>query len=245
MFSFLLEGEKLLFYPGNSVKVDNTQGIFVRSGNCLITDLLSVNKRYKSVLLFFTDNKIRDFIAKYKHIIPFNSESKNACPAFLFERNLLLNSSVSQLEQILFSEKKLSAAMLQLKFEEIMLCLLEAYPLYFADTFMNGVTNETNVLFKKIIESNINNNLSLQELAFLCNTSLSTFKRQFEKIYGIAPGVWLQKQRMQQAAFKLKHEQARPSDIYFEYGYENLSGFIQAFKKEFGMTPGAYIKENT
>lgn len=242
LFSFLLEGEKISFYPGGSTIIENTQGILIRSGNCLMTEHVSVNNKYRSVLLFFTDKKIHDFIVRYKHLIPHEAAGRSASPVFPFEKNLLLTDCVRQLEQTLLSKQRLSDAMLQLKFEEIMLCLLEMYPTAFADIFLGSITTRNDVFLREVVESNINNNLSLQELAFLCNTSLSTFKRQFEKVYGIAPSKWIQEQRMQQAAFKLKHERVRPSDIYFEYGYENLSGFIQAFKKEFGKTPGEYVK---
>lgn len=237
LFSFLLEGEKIAFYPGGSVTINNTRALLIRSGNCLMTEHVSHNNRYRSVLLFFTDNKIQEFILRYKHLMPAEGGTRNADPVFSFEKNGLLNDMVRQLEQILIGKQQLSVAMLQLKFEGIMLCLLETYPRAFADLFMSNAVNKADTFFRTVVESNINNNLSLQELAFLCNTSLSTFKRQFEKIYGIAPSKWIQEQRMQQAAFKLKHERVRPSDIYFEYGYENLSGFIQAFKKEFGKTP--------
>ncbi|MEX6688640.1 AraC family transcriptional regulator [Danxiaibacter flavus] len=242
LFSFLLEGEKISFYPGGAVTIGNTQGILIRSGNCLMTEHVSVNNKYRSVLLFFTDKKVHDFIVRYKHLIPQDTGVKVACPVFPFEKNVLLTDCVRQLEQILLSKQQLSGAMLQLKFEEIMLCILEMNSAAFVDIFIGSLTNRNDVLLREVVETNINNNLSLQELAFLCNTSLSTFKRQFEKIYGIAPSKWIQEQRMQQAAFKLKHERVRPSDIYFEYGYENLSGFIQAFKKEFGKTPGEYVK---
>lgn len=241
LFSFLLEGEKISFYPGGSVTIGNRQGILIRSGNCLMTEHVSINNKYKSVLLFFTDSKVRDFIAKYKHLLSAVDKTKDTCPVFPFAKNAILTNTVLQLEQILLSKQPLSDAMLQLKFEEIMLCLLESYPTAFTNIFVNSIASKADVLFKEVVEGNVSNNLSLQELAFLCNKSLSTFKRQFEKIYGIAPGKWIQEQRMHHAAFKLKHEKARPSDIYFEYGYENLSGFIQAFKKEFGKTPGEYV----
>jgi AraC-like DNA-binding protein len=37
--------------------------------------------------------------------------------------------------------------------------------------------------FKKIVESNVHSNLKLEEIAFLCNMSLSTFKRHFTSEY--------------------------------------------------------------
>ena len=91
--------------------------------------------------------------------------------------------------------------------------------------------------FMQIIESNKLNKLTIKELAFLANMSVSTFKREFEKHYNNSPSKWFQDKRLEHAAFLLKNESKRSSDIYEEIGYENLSNFIQAFKSKFGTTP--------
>jgi transcriptional regulator GlxA family with amidase domain len=49
--------------------------------------------------------------------------------------------------------------------------------------------------FKNVVESNVHSNLKLEEIAFLCNMSLSTFKRHFIVEYNEAPGKWLQDKR--------------------------------------------------
>jgi transcriptional regulator GlxA family with amidase domain len=53
-----------------------------------------------------------------------------------------------------------------------------------------------------MIESNVHSNLKLEEIAFLCNMSLSTFKRHFIVEYNEAPGKWLQDKRLQRANSK-------------------------------------------
>ena len=84
------------------------------------------------------------------------------------------------------------------------------------------------------------NKLTIKELSFLSNMSLSTFKREFEKHFQSSPSKWFQEKRLDHSAFLLKDKSKRPSDIYEEIGYENLSNFIQAFKMKFGTTPKQY-----
>jgi AraC-like DNA-binding protein len=86
--------------------------------------------------------------------------------------------------------------------------------------------------------------ISVDELAFLCNTSISTFKRKFFKIYGTSPQKWLTQQKMRIAANLLKHPHERPGSVYEKVGYENQSSFILAFKKQYGMTPREYQQTN-
>ncbi|WP_374755933.1 helix-turn-helix domain-containing protein [Emticicia agri] len=84
------------------------------------------------------------------------------------------------------------------------------------------------------------NNLTLEELAFLCNTSLSTFKRRFMKLYGMPPNKWILQRRMEKAAHLLKNYHIRTSEVFYQVGYENHSSFSQSFKHTFGKTPKEY-----
>ena len=97
--------------------------------------------------------------------------------------------------------------------------------------------NQKNNDFLNTIETNKHKKLTLTELAFLSNMSVSTFKREFEKHFQESPIKWFQEKRLEHAAFLLKNEQKRASEIYYEIGYESLSSFVQAFKVRFGKTP--------
>ena len=100
--------------------------------------------------------------------------------------------------------------------------------------------NEYEHHFQEVIENNKLNRLTLSELAFLCNMSLSTFKRTFEKQFHISPSKWFQERRLEYSAILLKSERKRPTDIYLEVGYDSLTNFIQAFKSKYGVTPKQY-----
>lgn len=82
-------------------------------------------------------------------------------------------------------------------------------------------------------------NIPLAQFAKLTGRSLSTFKRDFVKIFNTTPEKWLQKQRLEQAYFLIREKNKRPSDIYLEVGFENLSHFSTAFKSEFGVNASA------
>ena len=109
--------------------------------------------------------------------------------------------------------------------------------------FLNGLLkNHDDKIIRliNVVENNTLNKLTLQELSFLCNMSLSTFKREFSKQYQMPPSKWFQEKRLEHAAFLLKNNSKRPSDIFEEIGYETLSNFTQAFKLKFGLTPKQY-----
>ena len=110
------------------------------------------------------------------------------------------------------------------------------------DRYLQSLIIKESSPFKKIVESKIHSNLKLEEIAFLCNMSLSTFKRYFINEYKVSPGKWLKDKRLQRAKEILEEGNLKPSDIYLDLGYNNLSNFSTAFKNNFGFSPKETIK---
>jgi AraC-like DNA-binding protein len=241
IFSFLQEGEKEVHSYNLSVKFTPAQAILLPAGNSLMTERLSTDKHYRSFLLLFTDNDLVAFRQKYSSIFTLRKTSSSSAAFFLFQQDGFVKSFVQSLQQMLLRPSPpLAEHLLQIKFTEIMLYLCDRYPDKFIPFLSSLAITSTDLPIRNVVESNLYINLSLEELAFLCNMSLSTFKRKFEEIYGTSPARWFHLKRMQQAAVLLKHGKAKASEIHHELGYENLSSFVQAFKKEFGKTPKAF-----
>jgi AraC-like DNA-binding protein len=87
------------------------------------------------------------------------------------------------------------------------------------------------------MEKNFKFNMTLEKFAYLTGRSLSTFKRDFHKLYNISPQRWLTQKRLELAYYQLTEKNRKPVDVYLETGFENLSHFSYAFKKQFGLTP--------
>ena len=89
------------------------------------------------------------------------------------------------------------------------------------------------------MEKHFTYNVSLSDFARLTGRSRSGFKRDFEKIFSTSPGQWLQQKRLHKAYALMKEEGIKPSSVYLDVGFENLSHFSFAFKKTFGVAPSA------
>lgn len=237
-FSFLIDGSKEVVFDNSSLSIDNSKFILMRSGHCLMTERLSDLKNYRSILFFFSDIALSKFI----HSIELNkAEPSKHSSVHAFEYNEFIRRFISSLSDISKLSNKVRNKLLEFKFQEIMLYLTE---LHGTDFLQSLIVNSNDVTRKFIhtIESNQLNKLSLKELAFLCNMSISTFKREFEKHYPESPVKWFQNKRLEYARHLLNNTKKSPSEIYFEVGYENLSSFIQAYKLKYGTTPKHHQK---
>jgi len=83
--------------------------------------------------------------------------------------------------------------------------------------------------------------VGMNRFAYLTGRSLATFKRDFDKIFHISPNRWLQQRRLQEAFYLIKEKGRKPSDVYIEVGFENLSHFSYSFKQNFGVTPSGVV----
>jgi AraC-like DNA-binding protein len=236
-FSFLQEGKKEIFFDNSSFAIDNSQFLLMKSGHYLMTEKLSnIEDYYRSILFFFSNEDVLKFIRKFE-LNPTYSSKLYSTYSFNYD------SFIKRFADSLLDISKLSTAIqkniLDAKFEEIMLYLVEFKGVDFLYSIINNSDNNSQ-RFIQTIESNQLNKLTIKELSFLSNMSVSTFKREFEKHFHSSPSKWFQEKRLEHSAFLLKNKSKRPSDIYEEIGYENLSNFIQAFKMKFGITPKQY-----
>jgi len=87
------------------------------------------------------------------------------------------------------------------------------------------------------MEQNYRFNLSLEEFGYLTGRSLTTFKKDFKNTFGSTPGRWLTKKRLELAHYQIVEQERKPSEVYLDTGFEDLSHFSFAFKKYFGYSP--------
>ncbi|KUG10269.1 DNA-binding protein [Elizabethkingia sp. HvH-WGS333] len=237
-FSFLIDGSKEVVFDNSSLSIDNSKFILMRSGHCLMTERLSDLKNYRSILFFFSDIALSKFI---RSIELNKAEPSKHSSVHAFEYNEFITRFISSLSDISKLSDKVRSKLLEFKFQEIMLYLTELHGTDFIQSLIVN-SNDATRKFIHTIESNQLNKLSLKELAFLCNMSISTFKREFEKHYPESPVKWFQNKRLEYARHLLNNTKKSPSEIYFEVGYENLSSFIQAYKLKYGTTPKHHQK---
>ncbi|WP_395063131.1 helix-turn-helix domain-containing protein [Flavobacterium sp.] len=239
MFSFLQIGHKKVHFADTSVAVNENQSVLIKNGNCLMTELIGKDKEYYCKLFFFSSKKVRQFLDtnNYKRGSEYNEK-----PYFIIENDSFITDYISSLSSKLHSKNKEQQDFLQLKFEEIIHYLIHKYNQKFIDFLLQLISEYDKSPFKNKIETNSNLNLKVEQLAFLFNMSISTFKRTFENEYAISPGKWFQEKRLLKAKRLLENGTMKCIDVHLECGYESASNFSNAYKKRFGKSPKKDIK---
>jgi AraC-like DNA-binding protein len=94
---------------------------------------------------------------------------------------------------------------------------------------------------KELLLQHLDNPPSLIELARKVELNDNKLKRGFRQLYGTTVFGYLHTQRMEKARTLLVNRQMKITDIAHAVGYASLPSFSLAFRKQFGVSPRAYL----
>ncbi|MEJ5049696.1 AraC family transcriptional regulator [Chryseobacterium culicis] len=130
-----------------------------------------------------------------------------------------------------------------LKLKEIMLLLAQSQNAKAIQLILSQLFSPTTYSFKQIIEANLFSQLTIEQLAEQSNLSLSSFKREFNKLYNDTPANYIRNKKLEKAAELLLVSDERITDIAFECGFNDLATFTKNFSDKYRVTPSNYRQE--
>lgn len=233
----LQQGTKEVFNSSDRIKIENSHVVLLTAGSVLMSEYVPEDSVSKSILIFFSNEFLRAFYLK--HQLQENGAATESNMLMLSKDDFIRNyeASLSLLEPL--NDVHLQ----KVKLEEMLLYLAGKHPAQLQSFIGQALQSNVQQKIRETVLSSMDRNLTIDELAFLCNMSPSTFKRHFTKLFHTSPKKYFTENRMQKAKQLLKMKK-RVSEIYFELGYENLSSFSSEFKKHFGLSPKQFQSGN-
>lgn len=126
---------------------------------------------------------------------------------------------------------------------ELRRLILEIMMQYFFPVFMMPPQLTCPVWLERLVEKMENPevlSLTLDNLVVLCGCTKEHLCRSFRRYLGVSPTAYLNAKRLNYAANLLAHSDQKVIDIAYASGFQSLSRFYHAFKKEFRMAPMEY-----
>jgi len=127
--------------------------------------------------------------------------------------------------------------LLTVKFEELIINIIADRNNKALGDYFRKMGTDAKISLSEVMESNFNYNMKLEEYARLSGRSLSTFHRDFKKIYKISPRKWLTQKRLNYSKYLLECTDKSITEITYDCGFEHPSHFSRTFKNTFGITP--------
>jgi AraC-like DNA-binding protein len=195
-----------------------------------------VNGEFKSISIYFDEATLRDFSAENN--LTASALYKNESVQLLKPSAYLvkyLDSLSPYIDGTGVNNEKLSL----LKVREAIMILLETNPLL--KNILFDFSEPGKIDLEAFMNEHYRHNQELNHFAFLTGRSLSTFKRDFEQIFKITPNRWLLQKRLEHAHYLIKEKGMKPSEVYLDVGFTDLSHFSFAFKKAYKISPSKLL----
>lgn len=237
---FISEHFFLFLIKGTMAGYDGQKSYTIKAGDyCLArkNHLARYHKqkddgKFEKVVMVFEEAFLREFKAKHKISVQ-TSDFKDAF--VVLKKDKLVPNFINSLE-IYYDEKgEIDETFSKIKREELLLILLKTN--FGLANILFNLESPGKADLKAFMNRNYKFNVSLERFAYLTGRSLSVFKRDFKEIFSDTPSHWLIQKRLDEAYFLINNKGQKPSEIYLDLGFEDLSHFSFVFKKKFGFNP--------
>jgi AraC-like DNA-binding protein len=190
---------------------------------------------HKTVVMHLSTEKLRDFYTG----LPIQPKAVASQKIHSYSNHPLLESCLASLLPY-FSMETLPEDIASLKIKEA-ISILRTIDKGIDDVLAN-FEEPGKIDLAGYMEKNFMFNLPLEKFGYLTGRSLTTFKRDFSKAFHTTPQRWLTQKRLELAHYQFIEKKKKPIDVCYEVGFENLSHFSHAFKKQFGYSPTELTK---
>ncbi|MFI3278284.1 MAG: AraC family transcriptional regulator [Rikenellaceae bacterium] len=243
---YVLRGEKLIYNGDRSLSVKQGDIFFLGKGIHYIENIVNDNFVFEQVVFFYTSEELEKIITAIN--ISYNLSFSNthvcskcqrsnsiALPASRPLANLFINLN-SYIKDGEFSHNPAAEG---IKLTELIYFILAREENCLKNRVFNSIDTSRGVL-EQVVYSHIFDDISVNELASLCNRSLTSFKKEFKRLFEYPPHQWFLRQRLSYSRMLLETTRKSISEIGNECTFPNTSHFIKLFKKFYGHTPASY-----
>ncbi|MDH6253054.1 AraC-like DNA-binding protein [Chryseobacterium sp. H1D6B] len=189
---------------------------------------------HKAVAMHLTTERLKEFYSK----IDIEKQDKKQKPKIhSFNSHPLLESCLASLIPYFEMKEPFPENIASLKITEAISIIREIDKSI--DAVLANFEEPGKIDLLNFMEKNFMFNMPLEKFGYLTGRSLSTFNRDFRKVFEISPQRWLIQKRLELAYYHLTEKNKKPTDVFLEVGFEDLSHFSYAFKKQYGYAPSS------
>ncbi len=236
--SIVLSGEQhIRTYEDQLIKVKAGEALFVPRGMYYVSDLLPSGDNFKSVLFYFDDALIQEFLSTSR----VSAFSREEVPDHIkFQQVPAIKLFTESLLHIYQDYRIRNKNFLNLKILELLHLINGQVKEQKLADFLFRLTLPKKRNIKSFMEKNYDKPLKIEDYAYLTGRSLSSFRRDFKAFYDITPQQWIKEKRLTKAVTLFQNKNLSVADVSYQVGYENTSYFIKEFKRKVGLSPKQY-----
>ncbi len=243
---FVVKGEKLIYDADRCIHVHKGDIFYLGIGTHHVENIAQEGGSFEQIVFYYSAEELKRVITNFASIDNIAITNSHTCPTCRLSNRIALHapklmanffSSLSNnISNGYFSHNTLAEG---IKLAELLYLIISHEDNCLTNKVFGSIDTDKNS-FEQIIYSNIFNDVSVEELASRCHRSLTSFKKEFKRLFDAPPHQWFLKQRLNYSRLLLISTRKSISEIGMECTFPNTSHYIKLFKKFYGHTPASY-----
>lgn len=231
----VLEGSVVLTYGKQKYTVEKNDMILLKKATAVKYHKFGNVENdhiYDSLMFSIKDDLLKSFLSSSEVKV---SKPEGEIKTGVYPMNACLVAFAHSMKPYFFNDSVVHPGQLRLKIMELLYDVAECNRNMFLQILQLHEPVRTDI--RNVVEQHYASPVSVSELAYLSGRSLSSFKRDFQNIYNVAPATWIREKRLEKAKDMLETTALSVSDVCYSLGFENVSHFSRIYKEFHGQAP--------
>jgi len=240
-FIYFSEGNTKINSPIDQIKVSAHDSVLLKCGT-YFADLLKYSEAEKYEIVVF--HLYPDVLRKiYDNETPVFLKPTDKKPLI---QKIVTNEIITKFIESLYfyfdNPQLVNEDLLQLKIKELILLLVQTKNANSVLDLFSDLFTPRNISLKEVVNNHLFSNLSINDLAGLCDLSLSTFNRNFQELFKTSPASYIKTKRLEKAKALLTNSALTISEIAYNTCFVDVAHLSKSFKAIYGISPTEYRK---
>jgi AraC family transcriptional regulator, exoenzyme S synthesis regulatory protein ExsA len=241
-FLYVLNGAQESVSPTERIRLQSKDALLMKCGLYFTEWIASTEYKqceaiavhlYPEVLKKIYEKEIPDFVKYYK-------KTSNATSMYKVCGDILIDNYIQSMLFYFENPTLVDDELVKIKLKELIHLLIKTEKATSLMQVISSLFSPKEYSFREIISANLFTNLSLEQLAAFTNLSVSTFKREFTKLYNDSPAHYIKTKKLEKAVALLSNEAYRISDIAYECGFTDIAHFSKSFQEKYSSSPSSF-----
>lgn len=243
---YVVRGVKYIHYGDKRVRLERGHVFYLGIGNHYTEDVPDEGHAFEQIVFYYSPDELQRILLHlnitYRMTIS-NNHSCEECrtrssvfmPAWTSLRNFFQSANNYLRDEMFLCD----AAAENIKMTELIYHLVAHDDCCLKSKLLSNI-DSAKENFEQTVYAHVFRECSIEELAQQTNRSLTSFKKEFRRLFHMPPHKWFISQRLMHSRLLLISTSKSISEIGIECTFPNTSHFIKLFKKQFGLTPATY-----
>ncbi len=243
---YVVRGDKYIYDGDRCLHAHRGDLFFLHEGIHHIEDVSEKHSHFEQIIFYFSSEELKHIVTTFNIAYHLDIDSKHCCAQCRNADSIVVKSPThlssfftNSINYIYDDDFSHDAAAESIKMTELVYLISSHEDGCLKHKLIECIDTDKSS-FEQVVFENTFKDVPIELLANMCNRSLTSFKKEFHRVFNNSPHQWFLSQRLVHARLLLISTRKSVAEIGTECTFPNTSHFIKLFKRRYQCTPSLY-----